>query len=170
MSDRKRLEIIIGSSIKTRKVNSETLLEDITSLSNLSVITYCNFSFNTATVVVLANDTRYYFTYNLVFSSEPINMKSLIYTNNSITSLSLIISPVRLDYALRLLQRENSSSFSTFCKTEGCAECLPNRGNLCIKCNTEYSLYNNICIKTIWTQTQKRISVKQRNLNNPTNN
>ena len=165
------LRIIIGSSPIAKYVSYKdiNLIKPLSSLTKLNIITYCDFNINTAKIIIFADDARFDVTFNYNFSSEPINRSTAVYSNPSLSSMNLIVSPARVDYALTYLLKDKTP-YSDFCDPN-CTQCFDDLlTTTCLACNNIYGLYNGICRAKSFTAsppvTTSKRNMARRSLNN----
>ena len=165
--DKYTLRITMGS-FKPFLISTKDIIlkKSLNLITNLKVITYCDLRRNTAKITILADDGRFDVVFKYNYSSEPINKKTLLYTSPFVSAFDLIISPARLDYAVRNFQKSSSPS-KTFCESNQCSECYSN-GSLetCLRCNDSNFLFNNACIPKSFITSRKKKRTSTLNTNN----
>jgi hypothetical protein len=165
--DKDTLRITMGS-FKPFLISTKDIIlkKSLNLITNLKVITYCDLRRNTAKITILADDGRFDVVFKYNYSSEPINKKTLLYTSPFVSAFDLIISPARLDYAVRNFQKSSSPS-KTFCESNQCSECY-NNGSLetCLRCNDSNFLFNNSCIPKSFITSRKKKRTSTLNTNN----
>ena len=165
--DKNTLRITMGS-FKPFLISTKDIIlkKSLNLITNLKVITYCDLRRNTAKITILADDGRFDVVFKYNYSSEPINKKTLLYTSPFVSAFDLIISPARLDYAVRNFQKSSSPS-KTFCESNQCSECYSN-GSLetCLRCNDSNFLFNNACIPKSFITSRKKKRTSTLNTNN----
>jgi len=141
------LRFIMGSSVQNKFVSYKdvSINNSLQNITKLNIIVYSDIRKNMAKIIIYADDKRFDVSFNYNYSTEPLNRSSMIYTHSSITSSNIIVSLVRLDYALTYLLQDKTV-YSNFCDRSTCNQCYSDpTGDSCLVCNASFALYNGTC-------------------------
>jgi hypothetical protein len=137
----------MGSSVQNKFVSYKdvTINNSLQNITKLNIIVYSDIRKNMAKIIIYADDKRFDVSFNYNYSTEPLNRSSMVYTHSSITSSNIIISLIRLDYALTYLLQDKTV-YSNYCDRSTCNQCYSDpTGDSCLVCNASFALYNGTC-------------------------
>ena len=141
------IRVFIGCNPYIKYISYKDILPEnnLKSINKLILVIKLDLKQKYSKFVIFADDLRIDNEFKYLFSSEPINRRTLFYNNPLIENVFMFIGKNSLDHSLSNLRHDINSIYNfNFCN-KNCSRCFKNK-NMCLLCANKYKMHNNHCV------------------------